>query len=376
MKGRKATIAEVARRAGVSTATAGRVLGGYGYSSPEMRKKVLAAAKALAYRPNLLARSLITGRTRTIGVVTGDIENPFYATILRGIANVLEPQNVGMLITNSDEDAERERHSVELLLEAQVDGLVISPCQSAGTHLHEAAQTVPVVLIDREMPGLAVDSVGVDNVGGARDAVAALLTAGHRRVAILAELEHGREGGVGAFLDAAERGAAEVEGLYPSWHRLLGYVIAHAEAGVPIDRGLVRRVGEYSVAAAERAAVDLFGMAERPSALFTADGTMSGGAMAAIWDQGLRVPDDISLIAFDDLDWMAFAGPGIDAVAQPRRAMGETAAQMLQERIAGYDGPPRRADMPTRWVCRGSVRRAGQNGGGDGPQTVSGAAAR
>ena len=359
MKGRGVTIAAVARRAGVSTATAGRVLGGYGYSSAEKREKVLAAAAELGYRPNLLARGLITGHTRTVGVVAGDIESPFYATILRGISDVLERRGFGMLITNSDESATREREAVGLLMEKQVDGLVISPCDtvSAG-HLHDAAARLPVVLIDRDVPGLAVDGVGVDNVAGARGGVARLLQAGHRRIAMLAELEHSPLGDLDAFLDAAERGAVTDAGLYPSWQRLLGFLEAHRAAGVPVDPTLVRRVGAYSSTAAEREARALLGQADRPTALFTADGTMSNGAMTALRAAGLAVPGALSLVAFDDLDWMAFVGPGIDAIAQPRRRMGEAAADMLHERIAGHDGPPRRLRLATTWIARGSVAAA------------------
>ena len=116
-------IADVARAAGVSTATAGRVLGGYGYTSDDKKENVLKAAQALGYRPNALARSLITGKTRTLGVVAGDIQNPFYASVLRGISNVAEANGFGLLITNSDELQSREVHSVELLAQKQVDAV-------------------------------------------------------------------------------------------------------------------------------------------------------------------------------------------------------------------------------------------------------------
>jgi len=356
VKGKSVTIAEVARAAGVSTATAGRVLGGYGYSSAQKRSAVLEAAEALGYRPNLLARSLITGHTRTLGVVAGDIESPFYAAILRGIANVAETQSFGLLITNSDENVARELRAVELLQEKQVDGLIVSPCDTIGAaHLREAAARVPVVLIDREVEALEVDSVGADNIAGAQDCVAGLLAAGHRRIGFVAELETSPLGGLGPFLDAAGQGEVSARGLYPSWQRLLGYIRAHQAAGVPLERGLVRRVGQYSVAAAEREAAAMIDGPGRPSAVFTGDGLMSSAAMAAVRAAGLAIPRDLSMVGFDDLDWMAFVGPGIDAVAQPRRAMGETAARMLLERVAGLNAPPRRVRLATRRMRRGSI---------------------
>src|SRR5258708_36260677 len=119
----RVTIIEVARSAGVSTATAGRVLGGYGYASGDIKYRVREAAEALGYRPNRLAKSLITGKTQTIGVVAGDIESPFYASVLRGIGDVARGEGFGVIVTNSDEEPALEREAVQLLLEKQVDGL-------------------------------------------------------------------------------------------------------------------------------------------------------------------------------------------------------------------------------------------------------------
>lgn len=354
----KVTIAEVARLAGVSTATAGRVLGGYGYSSTDKKSRVLAAAKSIGYRPNLLARGLITGRTRTIGVVAGDLQSPFYATVLRGISNIVGSNDFGLLITNSDESISEEIRAVELLLEKQVDGLIVSPCDTEqAPHLREAANSTPVVLVDREVAGLAVDTVGVDNIGSARDCVAGLIDAGHRRIGMIAELESSHWGGVEDFIAQAKTGPIESTGLYPSWQRLLGYLEAHDAAGIPVEPALVRRVGKYSVKAATREAQRLLTERRAPSAVFSADGLMSAGTVGAITACQLHLPDDLSLVCFDDLDWMPFVGPGIDAVAQPRGAMGEAAASMLLERIEGFGAPPRRLKLATRYVARGSVGR-------------------
>lgn len=358
-----ATIADVARAAGVSTATAGRVLGGYGYSSEAKKAQVLEAARALGYRPNGLARSLITGQTRTIGVVAGDIQIPFYATIMRGIANVVEAQGFGLLITNSNENLEDEVRSVELLMEKQVDGLIVSPCDTQrADHLRAlAAAGVPLVLIDRAVEGLEVDRVASENVTAAREAVASLIEAGHRRIGVVGELVQQQQGGLRRFIARAMDGAAvDTETLYPSWQRVLGYLQAHQAAGVPVEPGLIRRAGRYSVEAGAEAATALLSGPKPPTALFTTDGTMSAGAMAALNALGLRVPQDLSFICFDDLDWMAFVSPGISAVAQPRRAMGETAAQMLLERISGNAPSARRQLLNPRQVRRGSVAPPGR----------------
>lgn len=350
-----ATIADVARLAGVSTATAGRVLGDYGYSSGEKREKVLAAAKSLGYRPNLLARGLITGRTRTIGVVAGDIESPFYASILRGISDVAERHGIGLIITNSDENLEHEVRSVRLLLEKQVDGIILSPCRaSGGDHLQSAlASGVHIVQIDRQVTHLEADFVGVDNRSGAQEAIAHLLSLGHRRIGMIGELEN-PDWTVTHFVSQVSRGHIVSETLYPSWQRLHGYIEAHIEAGIAVDPRLIRQAGSYSAEAAERQTQILLS-ADRPTAIFTADGLMTAGTMAALGAARISIPRELSLICFDDLDWMNFMQPGIDAVAQPRGAMGEAAAQLLLDRIGGKTDPAHRVILPTRLISRGSA---------------------
>lgn len=150
--------------AGVSTATAGRVLGGYGYTSEEIRDKVKKSADMLGYRPNLLARSLITGRSKTIGVVAGDMQSPFYASILRGISDVVRARGFGLIVTNSDESIDRELEAVDLLREKQADGIIIAPCDILkAQHLHDVvASGCPVVQIDRRVKGLKADLVTVN----------------------------------------------------------------------------------------------------------------------------------------------------------------------------------------------------------------------
>lgn len=355
---RKATITDVARRAGVSTATAGRVLGGYGYSSTDMKTRVQDAATALGYSPNLLARSLITGLTRTIGFVAGDIQSPFYAKILRGISDAADEAGFALLITNSDETIEREVDAIRLLREKQVDGMIVSPCDTQRSpHLRDAAAATPLVLIDRQVRGLDVDSIGVDNVEAVQTGIARLIERGHRRIGMVAELQSTRPDELATFVSGiCADPATDVSTLYPSWQRLAGFVRAHTAAGVPVDLSLIAQVGDYSMEEAERQARAMLARSDRPSALFTADGLMTEGTMHAITACGLRIPDDLSLVGFDELDWMAFVSPGIDAIAQPRRLMGQRATQMLIERMDQADLAPRKLTLAARQILRGSVR--------------------
>lgn len=353
----KVTITEVAKRAGVSTATAGRVLGSYGYSSEDNKKKVRKAAKELGYRPNLLARGLITGRTKTIGVIAGDIQSPFYASILRGIADIARSEGFGVLLTNSDEMLERELEAVQLLLEKQVDGLILAPCDTTGSeHLHAAISSgCPVVQIDRTVRDLPADSVTVNSRLAARRSVGELIALGHRRIAMVAELEHWEAGDVETFIANVLSGADSPAPLYPSWQRFQGYVEAHLAAGLSVDRDMIVRVGVYSVEAARRQTQEMLARADRPTAIFTADGLMSAGVMDAITAARLQLPCDLSLICFDDLDWMSFLDPGITAIAQPLTTMGETAARLMLERLKGKDGKIRHVALEPSLSRRGSV---------------------
>ncbi|MBY5454630.1 LacI family transcriptional regulator [Rhizobium leguminosarum] len=353
----KITIAEVAKLAGVSTATAGRVLGGYGYSRQEIKDKVRQASEQLGYRPNLLARGLITGKTMTIGVVAGDIQSPFYASILRGVADVARASGFGVLLTNSDERLDRELEAVQLLREKQVDGLIIAPSDILGSrHLHSAIRDgCPVVTIDRAVINLAADSVTVDNRAASRECIFRLIDAGHRRIGMVAELERWEHGDVEAFIRSVERNAVDPTNLFPSWQRLFGYMEAHRAAGLSVDRVLVGRVGVYSVEGARKETQRLLQLPDRPTALFTTDGLMSAAAMEVITTLDLRIPTDLSLICFDDLDWMSFLKPGISAVVQPLIDMGEAAARLILARINGEDGEPQRLALKPAFAERGSI---------------------
>jgi len=353
----RVTITQVAAEAGVSTATAGRVLGGYGYASDEVAARVQAAARKLGYRPNTLARSLVTGRSQTIGVVAADIDNAFYARVLRGVGDVARSRGFGVILTNSDENLEREKEAVQLLLEKRVDGLIISPCDVQGSeHLRGLiAGGCPVVQVDRAADDLASDSVTVDNRGAAREAVAHLLERGHQRIGIVAELEQRHNGSLEDFLAHAASSPPAPQTLYPSWQRLLGYLDAHRDAGVPVQSHLICRVGVYSSEAARDQSVQLLEHRHPPTAVFAADGTMSHGLMQAIADLKLTVPDQVSVVCFDDLPWMTFMQPAITAVHQPVHRIGSMAAELLLARIAGEASVPKHNVLQARVNIRNSV---------------------
>lgn len=355
----KVTIAGVAKLAGVSTATAGRVLGGYGYASDDIRTKVRQSAASLGYRPNLLARGLITGKTKTIGVVAGDIQSPFYAAVLRSISDEARAQGFGVLVTNSDEVLAHELESVRLLLEQSVDGLIVAPCDiERAEHLRAAVKEgVPLVQIDRIVEGLEAGSVTIDNREASRHAVASLIAAGHRRIGIVAELERWGFGNVETFVAGVSHGTIKAKALFPSWQRLFGYIEAHVAAGIPVDTALIGRVGAYSLAAARRQSRELLTGPSPPTALFTADGMMSAGALDAIAGLGISIPGDLSLIGFDDLDWMGFLKPGITAIAQPLAEIGQATTRLILARLAGGEPATEHLILQSTLVWRKIGRR-------------------
>ena len=344
------TLDDVARMAGVSRATAARALGGYGSASPVARGRVLAAAAELRYRPNALARSMKSGTTRTLGVVISDIELAFFAQAVRGIADAARSEDFEVILANTDEDLALERAAVGVFVDKRVDGLIVVPAEpGVAGHLVEAQERgIPVVLFDRGAPGVRCDVVVVDNQRAARNAVRHLVRLGHRRIAIVVEER--------TCLSAAEvvRARLPPDGGMTSPLREAGWAAALREAGLPVTDDLICGA-RYERADARRATAVALALADRPTAIVTTDETMTLGAIDAIHDAGLRVPDDISLIAFDDLPWTELIRPPLTVVAQPVRDLGATATQRLLGRIAGNVGPPETLILPTSFVVRGST---------------------
>ncbi len=326
------TIRDVGELAGVSQATAARALGGYGHVSAAVHTKVEDAARQLGYVPNSVARALASGMTHAVGLVIGDVENPFFAAAARGMSDVLEEEGHTVLLANSDEDLDRERNAVEALRARQVDALVVVPSSAAPVpHLRAAASEAPLVLLDRTVRGLGVDSVTVDNQGGARQAVDHLIEHGHRRI--------------GFISDGPD--------ISSSAERVDGYREALSAAGIAVDPHLIS-LGGSTRADGYQAARRLLDREDRPTAVFTANNFMTVGTMHALSDLGLRVPHDISLVAFDDLEWTTLVDPPLTVVAQPTSELGEAAAQRVLARLSGHHGRGRRIRLATKLIVRGS----------------------
>lgn len=324
------TVKDVAQDAGVSQATAARALGGYGYASPDARSRVLESARRLGYSPNAVAKALVSNATMTVGVVLGDIDNPFFATAARGLTDVFDKHGYTVLLANADEDARRERRVVDALRSRRVDGLVVVP--APGAELEPVVQAgVPLVQLDRAVPGLAADAVMAENAEGAEAAVAHLVAHGYRRI--------------GMVTDTTE--------IASSAERVEGYRRALEAAGIAFDQSLVA-VGGSTQDEAHAAARRLLERPDRPGAVFTANNFMTHGVLRAATELGLVIPVDLALVGFDDLDWTTLVNPPLTVVSQPVLELGRRAAMRLLARIDDQSSDPITVRLPTRLIVRGS----------------------
>jgi LacI family transcriptional regulator len=335
--GRRATIGDVARAAGVSPSTASRALTGRGYAAAEVKTRVLAAATQLGYVPDDIARSLRRRASRLVGVVISDLRNRFYADLAAGIEEVLCAAGYQTVLVNDDGDTDRELAGVRTLLAMRVPGTIVTPLSAtAGAVL--ADQGVPVVEVDRQMAGSRCDAVLVDSRHGAHEATTHLLELGHRRIAFVAdELEWTTGAG-----------------------RLDGYRRALRDAQVRYDAALVARVGfghDNAPGGAAAATGQLLDRHPDVTAIFAANNLMAEGVWQELQRRELRVPEDISLVAFDDEPWMTMVTPAVSTVTQPVVRIGADAAELLLARMAGeLTGEPRTVWLQPTFVRRGSTR--------------------
>lgn len=354
---RRPTVTDVARAAGVSVATAGRVLGDYGNVSAEMQAQVRAAAERLGYAPNVLARGMRSGSTGSIGFLGSDIANPFFATAMRGVCDVARVEGSEPILVNSDEGIEVERRAVNVLLARQIDGIIVSPASVTDVeHLKQARDHgVPVVLLDRHSPVLDADSVVIDNEAAAYRAVQHLLELGHRDIGLLARTDPDE---APQFDRHSKTKRIHVHGAArPSNDRIRGYVAAMQDAGIVIGDELLGH-SPWSVAdGMDQEADRLLARPNRPTAIFASDNRATQSAYTAARRHRLDIPRQLSLVGFDDLDWTTLVDPPVTVVAQSPMDMGRVAAELLFARIKGSDEPPQRRVLPTELLIRGSTRR-------------------
>ncbi len=346
---RLVTLQDVAREAGVSKATAARVLGSYGTASPTVKAKVLAAARVLGYQPNELARSMTTGRSRTIGVIVGDIENPYFGQAVRSISEVARAAGFDVILANSGEDVVKEQAAIRVLLGKRVDGLIVTPASMFETqHLEDVQRSGrPLVLMDRIIPNLKVDSVVTDDRGASAAATRILVEAGHRRIAYITATNSDHP---------IYSGPHQIR-LSTVMNRIEGFLMTAAEAGIETPEQYIR-LGATRLGTSGKIITDLLTLPDRPTAILASDNVVGLEVFKAIRNLGLSIPDDFSLITFHDADWTSVTSPPVTVISQPVYDLGIESAQILIKRINGAMEAPVQLVLPTTIVKRQSVSSA------------------
>ena len=342
---RDVTVADVARAAQVSKAQAARALGNYGAVSEDVRERVLAAAEELDYRPNELARSMNTGKSHTIGVVVGDIENPHFGLATRGITDAAKRAGYNVILVNTDEDTAAEIDAVGVLLDKRVDGLIVAPASSVETqHLRRISESGrPLVLLDRKAPGLGIDTVAVDMEDISYESTRYLINSGHRRIAFISTLRT-----AATYHDDMPLDSSQIS------DRRAGLKRAFEDAGLPVPEDLVRlnAGGDESIKKITR---ELLQRPDPATAIIASDGLIGLSVVEAVQELGLSIPGDVSFLMYDDFAWTRLTTPPLTVIAQPVYDMGVAAASALLRQIEGRKAPTAVPAFTAQLIRRGSV---------------------
>ncbi|HEY7516157.1 MAG TPA: LacI family DNA-binding transcriptional regulator [Vicinamibacteria bacterium] len=326
----KPTITDVARRAGVSKSLVSLVMRGARHVSPKRRAAVQAAAAALGYRPNAMARGLVQRRTGILGVLSSDLHNPFFADVVDGIHEQAGRAGYRVLVTTGGRNPDREDAAIETLLQLRVDGLILAGVLVESRLIVDASRELPVVLVGRSARALSLDSVTNDDWAGAVAAVRHCASLGHRSIAHV-------DGGQGAGADARRGG--------------------YEEAMRDLRLGKYRLVapGSFTEEGGHSGGLVLLEHKPRPTAIFAANDLAAIGVLNAIEERGLRVPGDLSLVGYDNTSLAALRHLSLTTVHQPRLEMGQMAVSILMERLEEGRTKPRRAVLSPSLVVRGTT---------------------
>jgi LacI family transcriptional regulator len=328
------TMKDVAQRAGVSVSTVSHVINETRFVSDELRERVLRAMRELNYQPDAVARSLRTKKTHVVALVIPDITNPYYPQVARGVQDVAEESDYVVILCNTDRLLGREVRFLEALRRQRVDGLILNPSGVTSRDLREFQETqIPVVLIGSQIDHPEFDVVMIDNVQGAYDAVKYLIGLGHHHIGLI--------GGSRATSSGEQRSQ--------------GYIRALTHHGLPIDESLITE-GPFTHEGGYESMKRLLTLQSPPTAVFASSDVMAIGALMGTQEAGLQVPDDLSLVGFDDIAEASITTPKLTTIAQPNYQTGEVAARLLFEHIEAASPPPRqKVVLDHKLVIRGST---------------------
>jgi len=322
-------IVDVAKRAGVSTASVSRVISGHPGISDELRERVNVAVKALGYRPDLAARRLRSGRTDTLGLIVSDIRNPFFTEVSRAVEDVAYQNGMRVLLCNADEDPDKEAFYLEMMRDENVSGVILSPTLALLKSLRPANYPFPLVLVDRCERDTDADAVVLDNFDAGYRLTEHLITQGCQRIVFL----YGSVGSTG-----------------PQRHQ--GYLAAMAAANLAPEAEPIAPRSERAREVASR----LLQRNPLPDALVASSGLVLLGIAEAVKAAGVKVPGDIAIAGFDDLPWTSLVTPDITVIRQPTNEIGQTALRLLLERVAQPERAVRRVVLRGELLARGSTQ--------------------
>ena len=327
------TIKEVAARAGVSSATVSNVINNTRYVSPAVKQQVQEALEELGYRPNALARSLRKGKTKTLGLILPDSANPFYAELGHALEYSAFDKKNNIILCNSDASVERERLYFDLLVGKQVDGIILNSEEKDPHFLkRRLPEDYPIVLVDRDFSENIFDTVLTDNFLGGYLATCHLIELGHKRIACVT--------GPADFVGAMKR--------------LHGYKQALAEFGIPLDQDLIE-CGDFTVASGHLAANRLLNLHEPPTAVFMCNDMMAIGFIRSAIEMRLKIPEDISIVGFDNIELCKYLYPTLTCIAQPKEEIAEKTIQLLLDRIEDPKLPPQIVLISPKLIVREST---------------------
>lgn len=331
------TMTDIAREAAVSTTTVSRFINGeFGNIAPDTRRRLESVVERLGYRPNPAARTLRSGRSGLIGVVLSNLVHPYWSDVMSAITDRCGREDYVALISGANDSVEVEEKYIGILLDHRVDGLIINSAAGDGDGGSIWSNIdVPVVALDRRLPQLNCDLVAMDNVTGAKLAVRHLIELGHTDIALA---------------------SWETQGLSNREERVQGYLEAMAEAQLPVSpatMGFGRSASGTGVAIAQR----LFGVEHRPTAVFCTTAMLNLEVIAGLRACGLSIPEDVSVVGFDDAPWDPLLDPPLTTVATPARRLGDTAVSQLLRRIKGSRVRQREVRLSSELVVRRSTRK-------------------
>lgn len=333
------TIKDIAERAEVSQATVSRVLNNSEFVKDEKKERVLNAIKELNYVPNSLARSLSTNKSNTIGVVVPDVHNPFFGEVIKGIATVADEEDINIILCDTDENMDKEFKALEMLKKQRVQGIIITPTSDKNEFNSEYLETLenmgmPIVLIDRDVKYSNFDGVFLDNINGAFEATNALIKEGHKKIAVIAGPQTSK----------------------PGRDRLRGYKKAMLMNKLDVDEKYIF-YGDFKQESSYKITKEIINMEDKPTAIFVCNNMMNLGCMKALFEENIKIPEDMALIGFDEIEILNVLNFKISAVSRPTSEMGRVAMNMFLDKLKNKeDMQTKRITLSPQLILRGSEK--------------------